>query len=130
MDRMPSRLWTLVEKDVRGFRRVVERKERSLDRWINPFGPEVLSLRPMPRTRPHNLYAAQWTPNGGSLGTMDLTEPANQLFGANVFTIAEQRERLPKETYKRLMTTLERGEALDVSLADAVALAMKEWALE
>jgi glutamine synthetase len=84
----------------------------------------------MPRTRPHNLYAAQWTPNGGSLGTLDLTEPANQLFGANVFTIAEQRERLPKETYKRLLKTLERGEALDVTLADAVALAMKEWALE
>src|SRR5204863_9393501 len=62
--------------------------------------------------------------------TMDLTEPANQLFGANVFTIAEQRERLPKETYKRLLKTLERGEALDVTLADAVALAMKDWALE
>src|SRR5437763_4579605 len=84
----------------------------------------------MPRTRPHNLYAAQWTPNGGSLGTMDLTEPANQLFGANVFTIAEQRERLPKETYKRLLKTLERGEALDVRLADAVATAMKDWPLE
>jgi glutamine synthetase len=84
----------------------------------------------MPRTRPHNLYAAQWTPNGGSLGTLDLTEPANQLFGANVFTINEQRERLPKETYKRLKKTLERGEALDVTLADAVALAMKDWALE
>src|SRR5438067_3827381 len=84
----------------------------------------------MPRTRPHNLYAAQWTPNGGSLGTLDLTEPANQLFGANVFTISEQRERLPKDTYKRLKKTLERGEALDVTLADAVALAMKDWALE
>src|SRR5436190_6855243 len=84
----------------------------------------------MPRTRPHNLYAAQWTPNGGSLGTIDLTEPSNQVFGANVFTMREQRERLPKETFKRLKKTLERGDALDVSLADAVALAMKEWALE
>src|SRR5213595_2917924 len=84
----------------------------------------------MPRTRPHNLYAAQWTPNGGSLGTLDLTEPANQLFGANVFTISEQRERLPKDTYKRLKKTLERGEALDPTLADAVATAMKDWAME
>ena len=41
-----------------------------------------------------------------------------------------QRHRLPKETYKRLQRTLEQGEALDPSLADAVALAMKEWALE
>src|SRR5205809_7839923 len=84
----------------------------------------------MPRTRPHNLYAAQWHANGGSLGTLDLTEPGNQIFGANVFTINEQRERLSKDTYKRLVATLERGEPLDVSLADAVALAMKEWALE
>jgi glutamine synthetase len=84
----------------------------------------------MPRTRPHNIYAAQWTPNGESLGTMDLTEPVNQLFGANVFTIHEQQERLPKDTFKRLQKTLESGEPLDVTLADAVALAMKEWALE
>src|SRR3954462_8207602 len=84
----------------------------------------------MPRTRPHNLYAAQWTSNGGALGTLDLTEPGNQIFGANVFSIGEQRERLSKDTYKRLQSTLEKGEPLDVSLADAVALAMKEWALE
>jgi glutamine synthetase len=84
----------------------------------------------MPRTRPHNLYAAQWAPNGEVLGTLDLTEPANQLFGADVFTIAEQRDRLSKDTYKRLQSTLDNGEPLDVSLADAVALAMKEWALE
>src|SRR4051794_6813184 len=84
----------------------------------------------MPRTRPHNLYAAQWTSNGGALGTLDLTEPANQIFGANVFSVGEQRERLSKDTYKRLQSTLENGEPLDVSLADAVALAMKEWALE
>ncbi|MFL5516566.1 MAG: glutamine synthetase III, partial [Gemmatimonadales bacterium] len=84
----------------------------------------------MPRTRPHNLYAAQWAPNGGSLGTLDLTEPANQLFGANVFTISEQRDRLSRDTYKRLQSTLEKGEPLDVTLADAIALAMKEWALE
>src|SRR5689334_15309991 len=84
----------------------------------------------MPRTRPHNLYAAQWTSNGGALGTLDLTEPGNQIFGFNVFTINEQRERLSKDTYKRLVATLERGEPLDVTLADAVALAMKEWALE
>src|SRR3954467_6565218 len=84
----------------------------------------------MPRTRPHNLYAAQWEANGGALGTLDLTEPGNQIFGANVFSVSEQRERLSKDTFKRLQSTLEKGEPLDVSLADAVALAMKEWALE
>src|SRR5881409_3901552 len=84
----------------------------------------------MPRTRPHNLYAAQWSSNGGALGTLDLTEPANQIFGANVFSINEQRERLSKDTYRRLQSTLEKGEPLDVSLADAVAAAMKDWAQE
>ena len=41
---------------------------------------------------------------------------------------AIQRQRLPKHVYKALQRTLARGEALDTSLADAVAQAMKEWA--
>lgn len=84
----------------------------------------------MPRLRQENVTAAQWSPNGATLGTPDLTLPDNQIFGTNVFTPAEQRQRLPKAVYKQLQLTLERGEALDASLADAIALAMKEWALE
>ena len=41
-----------------------------------------------------------------------------------------QRQRLPKDVYRKLQRTLEKGEAIDSSLADAVANAMKEWALE
>jgi glutamine synthetase len=84
----------------------------------------------MPRTRQHNITAAQWSPNGGSLGTTDLTQPSNYPFGEDVFSAAVQRQRLPKETYRRLQQVLEQGEPLDASLADSVALAMKEWALE
>jgi glutamine synthetase len=84
----------------------------------------------MPRIRQENVTAAQWSPNGAALGAPDLTHPDNQIFGANVFTPAEQRQRLPKAVYRQLQLTLERGEALDSSLADAVAVAMKEWALE
>src|SRR5262245_27938138 len=84
----------------------------------------------MPRTRQPNMTAAQWSPNGGSLGTVDLTQPSNYPFGADVFSAAVQRQRLPRDTYRRLQQVLEQGEALDASLADAVALAMKEWALE
>jgi glutamine synthetase len=84
----------------------------------------------MPRIRQQNVLAAQWTPNGGALGAPDLTVPDNQVFGANVFSPAVQRQRLPADVYNRLQVTLDRGEALDTSLADAVALAMKEWALE
>src|ERR1700752_937887 len=84
----------------------------------------------MPRIRPQNVLAAQWTPNGGALGAPDLTSPDNKLFGSNVFSPAVQRQRLPKDVFKKLQQTLARGEALDTTLADAVALAMKEWALE
>jgi glutamine synthetase len=85
---------------------------------------------PPTRLRSHNVTAAQWSANGGALGTVDLTAPANQIFGSNVFTSAEQRSRLPKDVYKRLQKTLESGEPLDPSLADSVAAAMKDWALE
>jgi glutamine synthetase len=84
----------------------------------------------MARIRQQNVLAAQWAPNGGALGAPDLTVPDNQVFGANVFSPAVQRQRLPTDVFNRLQDTLARGEALDTSLADAVALAMKEWALE
>src|SRR5213596_2762265 len=84
----------------------------------------------MPRTRQHNVTAAQWSANGGALGSPDLTLPVNQLFGSNVFNLTVQRQRLPREVLKRLQSTLDKGQPLDVSLADAVALAMKDWALE
>src|SRR5947209_10746484 len=84
----------------------------------------------MPRIRQQHVLAAQWAPNGGALGAPDLTNQDNQVFGANVFSQAVQRQRLPKDVFRRLQHTLARGEALDTSLADAVALAMKECALE
>jgi glutamine synthetase len=85
---------------------------------------------PPTRLRPPNVNAAQWTANGEALGTVDLTARANQIYGANVFSPAEQRARMPKDVYKRLQQTLENGEPLDESLADSVAAAMKDWALE
>jgi glutamine synthetase len=88
------------------------------------------STQPMPRTRQQNVTAAQWTVNGAALGSPDLTLQNNQVFGANVFSPAVQRHRLPKHVFKALQRTLARGEALDTSLADQVAQAMKEWAME
>jgi glutamine synthetase len=84
----------------------------------------------MPRTRQQNVTAAQWSANGAALGSPDLTSPDNQVFGANVFSPAVQRSRLPKHVFKALQRTLARGEALDTTLADSVAQAMKEWAME
>jgi glutamine synthetase len=84
----------------------------------------------MPRTRQHNVTAAQWSANGSALGVLDLTNPGNQSFAANVFSVSVQRQRLPKHVFKALQKTLSRGEALDTTLADSVAQAMKEWAME
>jgi glutamine synthetase len=83
-------------------------------------------------SRQQNVTAAQWSVNGGALGTTDLTAPGAgaNAFGANVFTIDEQRARLPKHVYKQLLATLESGSPLDPTLADAVAQAMREWAME
>jgi glutamine synthetase len=85
---------------------------------------------PAPRTRQPNVLAAQWTANGTTMGTSDLTIANNHVYGTNVFTIEEQRQRLPKQVYKQLKATLDAGEPLDADLADYVAQAMREWAME
>jgi glutamine synthetase len=56
--------------------------------------------------------------------------PAKDLFGTNVFNDAVMRDRLPKSVYKALRRTIDNGEKLDVSIADAVAVAMRDWAIE
>src|ERR1700689_5285300 len=53
-----------------------------------------------------------------------------ELFGCNVFNEATQRERLPKPVFKALQRTIKEGAALDPAIADAVANAMKDWAIE
>ena len=52
------------------------------------------------------------------------------MFGENVFSPAIQRQRLPKDVFRSFQQTLARGRRSTPRLADAVALAMKEWALE
>jgi glutamine synthetase len=52
------------------------------------------------------------------------------LFGENVFSEAVQRERLPKAVFKALQKTIKLGAPLDPQIADAVANAMKDWAIE
>jgi glutamine synthetase len=84
----------------------------------------------MSRIRQQNVTAAQWSSNGEALGAIDLTLPENAAFGANVFDVTVQKERLPEDVFEKLQATLEHGDALDPSLADAVAEAMMEWALE
>ena len=53
-----------------------------------------------------------------------------ELFGCNVFNDKKMQERLPKSTYKALKKTISDGEPLDISVANVVAAAMKDWAIE
>jgi glutamine synthetase len=52
------------------------------------------------------------------------------LFGQDVFGETVQRERLPKAVFKALQKTIKQGAPLDPTVADAVATAMKDWAIE
>jgi glutamine synthetase len=56
--------------------------------------------------------------------------PTQELFASNVFSKAVMKDRLPKLVYKSLMQTIEAGAHLDPSIADVVAVAMKDWAIE
>ena len=53
-----------------------------------------------------------------------------EIFGENVLDDAVMRERLPKSVYKKLKQTIEDGSELDPSIADVVAHAMKDWAVD
>jgi len=75
------------------------------------------------------LAAARRSPvreNGPRAGRVDLEE----LFGQHTFGLSEMQSRLPRSVFNRLMETIEHGRELDSTLADEVAQAMKEWALE
>ena len=52
------------------------------------------------------------------------------IFAENVFTDEKMRQRLPESTYAALRATIETGSALDISVANVVADAMKDWAIE
>ncbi|MEX1011092.1 MAG: glutamine synthetase III [Balneolaceae bacterium] len=85
----------------------------------------------MPNTtrRYDTLAAAKgWKPSAsnGNFKSMNITE----IFGENTLNLDGLRERLPKSAWKELKKTIEEGKALDPSVADSAALAMKDWAIE
>lgn len=56
--------------------------------------------------------------------------PTKQIFASNVFSTAVMKQRLPKPVYKSIMATIQEGKPLEISTADVVAAAMKDWAIE
>src|SRR6187431_958715 len=70
-----------------------------------------------------------WSLGDGRVSTTS-SEKAADIFGSRVFNDKAQQERLPKPAYRALRATITRGEPLDLATADAVASALKEWAVE
>ena len=63
-------------------------------------------------------------PNGTGVDRVD------EIFGADVFSRHVMRQRLPKAVFKSLCRTIDQGQSLDPHVADVVAAAMKDWAIE
>ena len=59
-----------------------------------------------------------------------MTKKIPEIFGCMVFSDEVMRERLPKEVYKSLTKTIATGRTIDASIADVVANAMQDWAIE
>ena len=57
-------------------------------------------------------------------------EAPGEIFGENVFSLAVMQKRLPKLVYKSIVATIEHSKPLDPMVADSVASAMKDWAME
>ncbi len=56
--------------------------------------------------------------------------PLTEIYGSNVFSEAVMRERLPKNVFKAIKKTIDEGTELDSTIAEVVANAMKDWAIE
>jgi glutamine synthetase len=69
-----------------------------------------------------------YKPNGQAWNFRET--PTSEIFGANVFGDSAMKDRLPKSVYKAMQATIKQGKPLDPGIADAVALAMKDWAIE
>lgn len=55
---------------------------------------------------------------------------SDEIFGEDTFSIDVMRQKLPKDVFNAVMATIELGKAIDPKIADIVAVAMKDWAVE
>ncbi len=73
---------------------------------------------------------AEWHENGEVPHEAPKLESIQKIFGRDVFGERVMRERLPKEVFRSVLRTIRLGDPLDPSVADTVANAMKDWAIE
>ncbi len=78
-----------------------------------------------------SMLSREISSNGHApLGDEARRAPVDRIFAEDVFTERVMQNRLPKDVYRRLLRTLHHGEPLDAGVADVVASAMKDWAVE
>ena len=76
------------------------------------------------------LAAAKYTSATTTDGAEQTRINLEEVYGENLFGLHQMKSRLPKPQYVALLSTIENGTELDSSVADAVAVAMKDWAME
>ena len=77
-----------------------------------------------------SLAAAKYTPTVDNGRATPERIDLEEVFGQNLFGLHQMKSRLPKPQYRALLSTIQNGTQLDPSVADAVAIAMKDWAME
>jgi glutamine synthetase len=77
----------------------------------------------------YNVKAATKHVNGNGTSPQSPMD-IERIFGENTFGFDEMKTRLPGDVFKSIAATIEKGATLDPTIADTVALAMKEWAVE
>lgn len=88
----------------------------------------------MSSTARHDVVSrlAPWASENGQNGHLNggVRDNVEKIYGQDVFSERVMQQRLPKDVYKRLLRTITLGERLDPAVADVVASAMKDWAVE
>ncbi len=90
-------------------------------------------MPPATAVRPSAHAANSWKEENGKMSPPNLPallDDVEKIFGADVFSERLMQQRLPKDVFRRLMRTIKLAERLDPQVADVVAAAIKDWAVE
>ena len=78
----------------------------------------------------HGVLAEMTTQSNNAKASLAPSSKVSEFYGCNVFGIETMKLLLPKETFRQVQDAIENGERLDLSAANAVASAMKTWAMQ
>ncbi len=93
------------------------------------MGMTTVATQPVRQPQDHIEADAPWQGPHVASARAD-EQKIEDIYGRDVFSDRVMRQRLPREVYEAVKRTAERGKPLDQSIADTVANAMKEWAIE